>query len=261
MKINNQWIWITGASSGIGEALARQLAAKGAKLILSARRVERLDALATTLKTECLILPIDLLKAESIQNAIDSINKKNIIVQTLINNAGMSQRGLAQDTILDVDRKIMELNYFGTIALTKKLLPQMIEQNSGQFVVISSLVGKFGFHLRSAYAASKHALHGFFESLALECQEHNIKVLMVCPGRIRTEISIASLSADGSIHGKMDPGQTKGYAVEDCAKDIIKAMEKGKHEVYVGGYDQYIIYIKRFFPSIFRQIAQRLKPT
>ncbi|MEM6629001.1 MAG: SDR family oxidoreductase [Bacteroidota bacterium] len=263
---NKKVIWITGASSGIGEALAYEFSKKGAaELILSARREEeliRVEKACEVLGVKAHVVPLDLTQSdhfpELVHNIIDSTGRIDI----LINNGGISQRALVHETALSVDRRIMEVNFFGQIALTKAILPYMIEQNTGQIGVMSSLTGKFGFPMRSAYAASKHALHGFFESLALELKEKGIQVTMICPGRIKTQISLNAVTKDGTKHGKMDPGQENGMPVEKCAEIISKAMAKGEREIYIGnGKERFAVYAKRFIPGVFFRIASQESPT
>ena len=155
----------------------------------------------------------------------------------------------------------MEVNYFGQIALTKSVLPFMLKQKSGQIVVISSISGKIGFFLRSAYSASKHALHGFFDSLRMEIFNDNVKVLLVCPGKINTKISINALTAEGTQHGKLDESTAKGMSAEDCAKRILKAIKNNEKEIYVGQQKQRTaLWLKRFFPKLFSNLIRKQKP-
>ena len=252
-------IWITGASSGIGEALAYDFHKAGAKLILSARREEELKRVQGQCGGESCtrILPLDLTQAEELSNkaqfALGIFDGIDILVQ----NAGITQRSLVKDTDPSVYRTLMELNYFAPVALTKAILPSMLEKKSGHFVVISSLVGKFGTPLRSGYAASKHALHGFFDSLRAEEGRQGINVTLVCPGFIRTDISLHALAGDGSKHGKMDKGQAQGIPVEQCAAEIMKGVAGQKQEIYVAGRDKYLVYMKRFFPGMFSRMVAR----
>src|SRR5258708_5177519 len=249
-------IWITGASSGIGEALAYAFHKTGAKLILSARREEELKRIQGQCGGESCtrILPLDLTRAEELPDktrlALSMFDGIDILVQ----NAGITQRSLVKDTDPAVYRTLMELNYFAPVALTKAVLPSMLEKKSGHFVVISSLVGKFGTPLRSGYAASKHALHGFFDSLRAEEAREGIHVTMVCPGFIRTDISLHALAGDGSKHGKMDKGQAKGMPVEQCAPEILHGVASRKQASYVAGNDKYLVYMKRFCPGVFSRI-------
>lgn len=256
-------IWITGASSGIGEALAMTLAEHHTHLILSARNEYRLQEVAQKCEKaqSVLVLPLDLLAIDSFEEKFQIIFQQYTKIDILINNAGISQRSLAKDTILEVDRKIMDVNYFGTIALSKVVLPHFLKQKSGKFVVISSLVGKFGTPLRSSYAASKHALHGFFDSLRAEVWKDNIKVLIVCPGFVKTEVSINALTADGSKQNTMDNAQANGLSAENCAKVIVKAIRKEKEEILIGKKEKYGVYLKRFFPQLFSRIIKKTKVT
>ena len=175
----------------------------------------------------------------------------------MLHNGGISQRSLIHETTLEVDRKLMEVNFFGTVGLTKELLPHFIQNKSGQFGVVTSLVGKFGTQFRSSYAASKHALHGFFESLRAELFQENISVTMICPGFIKTNVSINALTADGSALNEMDDARANGMSPEDCAKAIFKALNSKKEEVYIGGKETYVVYLKRFFPTIFSKILRK----
>lgn len=264
MSFDNKVIWITGASSGIGKALVTEFAQRKARLLISGRRKDALEALKVHCEAhhvECKLLVFDLSEPREVSRAAKEWKSLYPHIDVLINNGGVSQRSLTVNTTLDVDRRVMEINFFSAITLTKAVLPGMIERKSGQLVAISSVVGKFGFSLRSAYSASKHALHGFFESLAIENEKHNVAVTMVCPGRVKTNVSLNALTHDGSAHGKMDEGQEKGITAEQCAESIIKAMESRKKEVYIGKNEVIMIYLKRFIPSLFYKIAGRVSAT
>ena len=259
----NKVVWITGASSGIGEALAKAFASEGAKLVLSARRKEELDRVKQALNlpdSDVLILPLDLTDTsktnELTQKVISTFGKIDI----LINNGGISQRSLTLETPLEIDRKIMEINFFGTIALTKSVLPYLIKQKSGHIIVMSSIAGKFGFYFRSAYSASKHALHGFFEALRMEVYNDNVKILIVCPGKIKTNISINAITGNGGTHNKMDESQEKGLSAEECARQILKGIQNNKDELFIGGKELRTIWVKRFFPSLFTRLIRKQKP-
>jgi dehydrogenase/reductase SDR family member 7B len=261
MRFQAKVVWITGASSGIGEALAYCFASEGARLIISSRRPQELQRVKHNIRSECLIIPFDVKDTLAVENAVNTAIEHYGKVDVLVNNAGISQRSLAIDTQALVDREIMEVNYFATVNLTKKILPHMMQNGGGQIAVISSVVGKFGFPLRSAYAASKHALHGFFETLQLELNKHKIFITIICPGRIKTNISLNALNSDGSVYGKMDEGQDKGLSADVCAGKIVEAIYDKKREVYVGKADILMIYFKRYLPSLFYGIARRIKPT
>jgi len=259
----NKVVWITGASSGIGEALTLLFAKEGAKLVLSSRRKEELMRVKNTLKISeenVFILPIDLADTSKANEYTKEVITKFGRIDILINNGGISQRALTKDTPIEIDRKIMEVNFFGTVALTKSVLPYMLEQKSGHIVAMSSIAGKFGFYFRSAYAASKHALHGFFESLRMEIYNDNVNVLIVCPGKVKTNISINAVTGDGTNHNKMDESQAKGVSAEECAKQILKGIENNTEELFIGGKELKAIWVKRFFPTLFSKLIRKQKP-
>jgi dehydrogenase/reductase SDR family protein 7B len=262
-SFQNKVVWITGATSGIGEALAMEFANQGAKLILSARREAELQRVKTACSAspEVLVLPLDLGK----QDEFTALTLKVVAhfgqLDLLINNGGISQRSEAAETSLDVDRQIMEINYFGQVALTKAVLPQLQKQQSGHIVTISSLSGKFGFFLRSAYAASKHALVGFFESLRLEERKNGIAVTLVFPGLISTNISTNALTGTGGKHGEKDNKQNTGMPADQCARIIVKGILKQKEEILVGKGEMKAVLIKRLFPKLFSKLIRKQKPT
>ena len=267
---HNKVVWITGASSGIGEALAKAFAAEGAKLILSARRNDELQRVKSTLKLpdfDILTLPFDLTDTSKATELTQQVISKFGRIDILINNGGISQRSLTKDTPLEIDRKIMEINFFGTIALTKSVLPYMLKQKSGHIIAMSSIAGKFGFYFRSAYAASKHALHGYFESLRMEIYKENVNVMIVCPGKIRTDISLNAITKTGSKHNKMDVSTAHGLSAEDCAQQILNGIKKNKEELFIGkskfligGKELRAVWVKRFFPKLFSMMIRKQTP-
>jgi short-subunit dehydrogenase len=260
MDFKDKIIWITGASSGIGEALACAFANEGAKLILSARRMEELERVKKKCNLgddRCMILPLDLSETSEIDSLTKKVLEKFSRIDVLVNNGGISQRSLAKDSPLEIDRKIMEVNFFGQVAITKSVLPTMLKQKSGHIVVISSISGKFGFWLRTAYASSKHALHGFFESLRLETENEGIKILIAVPGKIKTDISLHAIKADGSAHNVMDKSQEEGMSADECAAIILGAMKNNKEEILIGGREIKAVWIKRHFPKWFGRIIRK----
>ena len=260
--LQNKVIWITGASSGIGEALVSALAKEGAKLILSARRADELERVATNCKLQAadhLILTLDLANQSNFETKKNEVLKKFDRIDILVNNGGVSQRSLAKDTSVEVDRRIMEVNYFGTIALTKVLLPEFIKQKSGLYVVVSSAVGKFGSPWRSGYSASKHALHGFFDSLRAEVYEDGIKVLIVCPGFIQTNVSVNAFTGTGAKLGTMDAATAQGLTATECARKMVSAIKAGKEEIVTAKFkERFAVFAKRFFPSVFSTMIRRM---
>lgn len=261
MKFQDKIVWITGASSGIGEALAYAFSKEGASVVLSARRKEALARVAANCPGPSYVFPLDLTLPAQIKETAEAVLKEVGPIDILVNNGGMSMRALTQDTSVEVDRKIMEVNYFGHIILTKAVLPSMLDRKQGHIAAISSITGKFGFPLRSAYSAAKHALHGFFETLGLELNGKGIDVSLINPGRINTEISLHALNGQGKAHGQMDQGQAAGMPAEVCAEKILQAIYKQKKEANIGGKEILMVYFKRYLPSLFRRIATRVSPT
>lgn len=262
MKFKNKIVWITGASSGIGEALAYAFSDEGASVVLSARSAEKLNKIRQVIEEKggkAWVVPLDLADMLSVKNAVKSITTLVPSVDIVVHCGGISQRAMVHETLLEVDRRIMEVNFFGTIALTKEILPQMLARKKGHFVVISSVMGKIGFPVRSAYAASKHALHGFFETLWTEYHREGINVTMVCPGMVRTNISFHALEGNGKEHGVMDPRQARGISPEKCARKIIRAVKRNRREIYIGK-EQILIYLRRYFPWLFFTIVSKFKP-
>ncbi len=259
----NKRVWITGASSGIGEALAIAFAEHGTHLVLSARNeleINRVGAACSQAgAASVLIQPLDLERHDNIPTIVESVLKKVGKVDILINNGGISQRALAKETTLEVDKKLMSVNYFGTITLTKALLPNMLTHQLGHIVTITSLTGKFGSPYRSSYAASKHALHGFFDSLRAELSDAHIKVTLICPGFVRTNVSKNALTGNGAKLGTMDDATDKGMAPERLAYKILQTIRDGKEEAYFGGKEVLGVYLKRFFPHYFANMIRKAK--
>ena len=260
LKFDDKTVWITGASSGIGEALARALQPIAGKIIISARSKDKLETIANE-DPKFHVLPMDMADKSSIDHAVDQLKAEGIQVDILVNNAGVSQRARAMDTEEEVERRIMEVNYFGPVHLTKKLLPGMLERAYGQLVIISSITGKFGFPLRTSYSASKHALQGYFESLRAEYEGRGISVNMIYPGRIKTSISMNAMDGKGEKHAQLDDGQAGGMPAHKCASKIIRAMRRNKRETLIGGKELNMVWIRKFMPGLFFKIVKRIKPT
>lgn len=256
--------WVTGASSGIGKATCEALAKNGAIVVLSARNEEMLNEVWSFLENspQHFVLPLDLEQMETFPSKVEQIIEKFGKIDFLFNNGGLSQRSTVAETPIEVDRKIMEINYFGNIALAKAVLPYFIKQQSGHFVITSSLAGKFGFYLRSAYSASKHALQGFYESLALEEAHNNVFVTISCPGKINTPISTNALNASGDKHGLMDHNQATGMSAEVCVSILLNAVAKKKREILIGNKETLAVVLRRFLPQkLFWNIIKKQKAT
>ena len=263
MNLTGKIIWITGASSGIGEALVHECAKHQTKLILSARREEELKRVAkqANLKEgDYLILPFDLADTSKANEYVQQIIEKFGTIYILINNGGQSQRSESIDTTNETERRLFEINYFSAVNLSKAVLPFMLKNKTGKIVVISSIAGKFGFYLRSSYSAAKHALHGYFESLRLEVEKKGISVLLVCPGKIKTNVSVNAVSTNGKSHNHMDESHQQAMSAKTCAQQIIQAIVNDKEEILVGGKELLAVKIKRFFPKLFGKIIRKQSP-
>jgi dehydrogenase/reductase SDR family protein 7B len=263
MNFNNQVVWITGASSGIGRALAIEFSKLNTRLILSARNTEQLNETKSlcTNTDNIKVLILDLAEYNLAQQKVYEAIGLFGTVDILINNGGISQRSLVKETPIEVDKKVFDVNYFGTVALTKALLPHLIEKKDGQIAVTSSVVGKFGSPLRSSYSASKHAIHGFFDSLRAELYNDNIAVTIVCPGYVHTNVSLNALNAAGEKTNVMDNATKNGITPELMAQKYIKAIYKKKNEIWVGKKEKLAVYIKRFFPSLLAKMVRKANVT
>lgn len=256
-------VWITGASGGLGEALAYRFAKEGAKLVLSSRNEKELLRVKTNCKlrdNDIMIVPLDLANHSEIPIKVSRVLQRFGAIDYLINNAGVSQRALAAETKFAVDKKLIDTNFLGTLTLTKAVLPHFIKQKRGHFVTVTSVTGKYGTPLRSTYAATKHALHGFFDSLRAEHYKDNLKITLVCPGFVRTQLTFNALTGDGTAQNKMDDATDHGMDPEICAKKILSAVNSGKEEVYIGGFREVGgVYLKRFFPGLLSLIIRKAK--
>jgi dehydrogenase/reductase SDR family member 7B len=263
MDFSGKNIWITGASSGIGKAVAIEISKEKAHLILSGRNKKSLEEVAYHCKkngSTTRLIVFDLEQEESVVSAANKVLSEEVKINCLYHFGGISQRSFVNETPIHIDRKIFEVNFFGTVALTKVILPAMIENGGGHIAVTSSIVGKFGFPYRSAYSASKHALHGFFESLRAENKKNNICVSIIIPGRIKTNISLNAINKSGNTHGIMDKGQNKGITAETCAKIICRKLKKEHKEILVGGNELLMVYIRLYFPALYYYLSLKVKP-
>lgn len=258
MRFSNQVVWITGASSGIGEAVALEFAREGATLVLSARDAAQLERV----RQQCanadrhVVKQLDVRDMDAIRRTAEEVLRELGRVDVLVLSAGVSQRALATETALGIDREIMELNYFGTIAVAKAVLPSMIARKSGHLVPVSSVIGYVGVPLRSAYAASKHALHGFFNALRAETHKHGVRVTIVCPGYVRTKVSENALRGDGSRHGQLDETHAKAMLPEQAAPAIVRGVAAAKREVHVGGREIHAIRLQRLLPALVARVTR-----
>ncbi|XP_058455495.1 dehydrogenase/reductase SDR family protein 7-like [Malaya genurostris] len=257
---------ITGASSGLGEALAHVFFLAGCKVVLCARRKDELDRvrrdlleLYTTVVTHSpVVIPLDLSDIQSLPRKVKEILGIHGHIDIMINNGGISVRSDCLTTALDVDIKVMLVNYFGTVALTKACLPSMIQRKEGRIVCISSVQGKFSIPHRSAYGASKHALQAFCDSLRAEMTEHNVKVTLISPSYIRTDLSVNALTGSGDQYGKMDLTTASGAEPEKVAMRILKAVMRDEKDVTISQIAPKIAYwIRHLCPALYFWIMAR----
>ena len=255
-------VWVTGASSGIGEALAYRLDRAGSRLILSSNEPEPLEQVWRNCsnRSEHMVLPLDLGEWRNLKGKAAVVLERYDHVDILINNGGISHRDLAKNTLLDVDLKVMEVDYLGHVALTKAVLPSMLARKQGHIVVTSSVMGVMAAPWRSAYCAAKHALHGFFDGLRAEVWQDNIKITLVCPSAVRTNITVTALTGNGERYGKMDNVIASGISPDECAAAYLEAVRKEKREAFVGkGLPRYGVYLRRYLPALYFRLLKDAK--
>ncbi len=261
MNVNNKKVWITGASSGIGKELAIQLAAKGARIILSARNQSALEALCEQLpggSEHHWVVPFDLSDPDKALIHAEELAAKHVDIDVLIHSGGVSQRSLFMETELSVYRRLMEVNYLSMVALNKAVISNMAKRKSGHIVAISSVAGLVGSKLRSGYSGSKFAIVGFMDCIRAELAQYNIHCLSVCPGSINTNVAINSLTSKGEPQGENEDTILNGMDVKDCCREIVRALEKGKDQVVIGeGISGLAPTIKRFFPGFFNRLSAK----
>jgi short-subunit dehydrogenase len=264
MTFRNQVVWITGASGGIGEALAYELSRRGACLVLSARRREALERVRNrcTDPGRHLVLPLDMTAPDTFGAALREVLETCGQLDMLVNNAGVSQRSLVKDTVLAVDRALMEVDYFGPVALTETVLPYFLERGVGRFVAVSSIAGLVATPLRSTYAAAKHALRAFYDSLRAEVHDSGVRVSVVYPGFVRTSISLSALTGDGSPQGRMDEALDSGMDPGEFASRMAAALDKGEDHIVIGGpKERLAVYVDRVSPDLRHWLMRRVKVT
>lgn len=264
--LQDKVVWITGASRGVGAALAAEFAQYGARVVLSAPEAER-EALQHA-KSLCRlpgrhwIVPLDLARPDTLHSAWEQVRQQAGHVDILVHNAGISHSSRALETATDVDRYLMEVNYFGAVALTKLVLPHMIRHCSGARVVaISSVLGLMAAPERSAYVAAKHALTGFFEALRTEVADQGIAITLVFPGFVDTDLTRHALGADGRAHGKQDRDMARGMSAAALAAQVVPAVVARKPRLVVAGREKALVYLERLSPSLVSQLVRRVKLT
>ena len=255
----NKVIWITGASSGIGEALSYEFSRKGGLLILSSRNESKLNEVKDKLphgRDEARVLALDLEKLDELKVKVEIALSYFGRIDYFVSNAGLAIKDFSLNTPLEIDQKLMNINYFSSISITKSLLPGFIDRNRGHIVVTSSLSGKYGVPKIAAYAASKHALHGFYETLRSEITEYNIDLTFVIPGIIKTEITAHAITGTGDKFGKIDKTFQNAYPADRAAKKIVSAVLDKKESVFVGGAEGITLLLNRLSPWMLRRFIR-----
>lgn len=260
-RIGDKTVWITGASSGIGEALTDELSKLGCYLVISARNEEQL----LVIKNKCTypervhVIPLDLADYKKMDERVAQAISAAGSIDILVNNAGISQRSLILETDMEVYKKLMDINYLGTISLTKALLPHFIKQRKGHFVTVTSLMGKFGSPYRSGYCGAKHALHGFFDVLRMEHEKDGVQVTLICPGFVNTKVAINALTGTGESQLSNDTATKNGMEPSIFARKMIKAISQQKFETYIGKKEVMGVYLKRFVPKVLHSVVLKSK--
>ncbi|MFK8043771.1 SDR family oxidoreductase [Congregibacter sp.] len=270
IQFSDKVVWITGASSGIGEALAVRMAARGSHLVLSARNESELQRVATLCRDagagDVVVLPLDVSNFDSMEPAAQQVLAHFGKIDLLINNAGVSQRSFCVDTDFDVYRQMMDINVLGQIALTQAVLPAMVARGEGHISVTASVAGKVGAPLRTGYCAAKHAVMGFFDALRTEIAADGLQVTTITPGFIQTNVSKNALRGDGKPTGSTDDDIAGGMSVDDCADVIMAGFESGEPEIAVGnGPEMGLPQLKRDNPvaafQALEQMAKQIRET
>ncbi|GAO56746.1 SDR family NAD(P)-dependent oxidoreductase [Novosphingobium sp. MD-1] len=259
MTFNGQTVWITGASSGIGAAMARALAKDGAHLILSGRNAAALEEVAADCGN-ALVLPFDVGDADARDAAVAAAWEWALArsggVDMLVNNAGLSQRSLAVDTAFSVYDHIVGIDLLAPIALTQALLPRMVERGEGRFVMMSSVAGKVGVPMRTAYCAAKFGLIGYADALRAETAHLGLKVHVIAPGSVRTNVSRNAMTADGSLRGSSDHAIENGIAPEEAVAEMLAAILRDEREIVIArGIEQQMGELRRTPDALFDQVA------
>ncbi|MFP5430977.1 MAG: SDR family oxidoreductase [Gammaproteobacteria bacterium] len=256
-------VWITGASSGIGEALAYEFARQGARVVLSARRTEVLEQV----RQQCLsperhlVLPMDMADTDGMAHKVEAVLTACGRIDVLVNNAGISQRSLVKDTDLSVDRRIMEIDFFGPVALTKAVLPHMLARGSGQLAVVSSVVGLVATPYRSAYAAAKHAIAGFYDALRAETFDSGIRVSVIYPGFVKSNVSLSALTGSGEAHGQVDEQQVTAMPADEFARQAVTALAREENRIIIAGKEKLAVWLGRLSPDLLARVIRKVKVT
>ena len=260
--LHGKIVWITGASSGIGKAIANECAAQGAHVVLTARRYEELENVRQSLSNpdQHLSIAADITDESQVENAYRELIEKKGRIDWLINNAGLSQRALIQDTSMQTERAIMELDYFSQVFLTKMVLPTFIQQKSGRIVFVSSVAGLLGTQYRASYSAAKAAIHMWANSLRAEVADDGVGVSVLFPGFVKTNVSINALDGSGKAQGYDNDATANGLEADDFARQSVQAIRSGQEFIVIGGAKEKLgVWVSRLSPKMLYKMIRKMK--
>ncbi|WP_374855390.1 SDR family NAD(P)-dependent oxidoreductase [Acinetobacter indicus] len=255
-------VWITGASSGLGKALAKECALQGADVILTARRYEELEKVRVTLLNPERHVSVcaDITDESQVRHAYAQVLAAKGRIDWLINNAGLSQRALIQDTTMQIERAIMEVDYFSQVFLTKTVLPTFIAQKSGRIAFVSSVAGLLGTQYRASYSAAKAAIHMWANSLRAEVAQEGIEVSVIFPGFVKTNVSFNALNGEGKPQGHQDEAIENGLEPDLFAQTTVSALLAGEEYIVVGGAKEKLgVWVSRLSPSTLYKMIRKMK--
>ena len=255
-------VWITGASSGLGKALAAECALQGAQVILSARRLEELENVRVSILNpdRHISVAMDITDEAQVRHAYEQVLKEKGRIDWLINNAGLSQRALITETTMQTERAIMEIDYFSQVFLTKLVLPTFLAQKSGRIAYVSSIAGLLGTHYRASYSAAKAAIHMWANSLRAEVAQEGVNVSVIFPGFVKTNVSFNALNGAGKPQAHQDEAIENGLDANEFAQQTVEALQKGEEFIVVGGRKEKLgVLVSRISPKILYKMIRKMK--
>ena len=261
-NLEGKVVWITGASSGLGEALAKEFALQGAQVVLSARRFEELEKVRVSLlhPDQHISICADITDETQVRHAYEQVLEQKGRIDWLINNAGLSQRALIADTTMQTERAIMEVDYFSQVFLTKTVLPTFIQQKSGHIAFVSSVAGLLGAQYRAAYFAAKTAIHMWANSLRAEMAEQGVGVSVIFPGFIKTNVSFNALNGAGKPQGYQDEAIENGLEADEFAEIVVRSLQRGEEYIVVGGAKEKLgVLVSRLSPKTLYKMIRKMK--
>jgi len=261
-SLNNKVVWITGASSGLGKALAQECALQGAQIVLTARRKDELENVRQSLVNpdQHIAVVADITDETQVRHAYEQVLDQKGRIDWLINNAGLSQRALIADTTMQTERAIMEVDYFSQVFLTKTVLPTFLKQKSGRIVFVSSVAGLLGTQYRASYSAAKAAIHMWANSLRAEVADEGVGVSVIFPGFVKTNVSFNALNGEGKAQGHQDEAIENGLTAEDFARQTVEALLSNEEYIVIGGRKEKLgVLVSRLSPSTLYKMIRKMK--